>query len=85
MSAITSASAWNSVIGLADEFAFCVAEQVAFGFVRPEDRAVGANFVQAFHRVFEEVGQLSLALAQRLFDFASVLDFGFERLGLLLQ
>ena len=45
----------------------------------------GADFVQAFLRVVEEVGQLAFAAAERLLDLFAVFDLGFKRLGFLLQ
>ena len=39
-----------------------VAEDVELGAVRPDDDAVGVDFVQADDRVFQEIRQLHLAL-----------------------
>ena len=41
---------------MANVFGFVVTEQSVFCPVRPQDRAIGADFVQAFLRVIEEVG-----------------------------
>src|SRR5208337_2914395 len=70
---------------VADVFIGGIAEQSKLGRVRPQDSPLGADLLEAFNRVFEEIRKLLLTKMKRLLRLLAPGFLGFERPGLMLQ